>query len=179
MTLKKATTRKKIAAVGLIILFISSTSRLGRASDAGPSEIQKGQGLPIGYHEERLIRPGFFWTGASILAITYGVGIAMAANAGMEGGSAWLVLPVVGPWGALAVVNQPGNYRCDFRPVPECNGDVRPFLVLDGVSQGLGAALLAVGLLVRERHWVRDRSEIAVFPAVHRTSASLTIVKTF
>jgi hypothetical protein len=119
MTMNKARTKREVA-VGLIILSISSTGRLGRASEAGPTEIepQRGQGPPIGYHEERRIRPGFFWTGASILAITYGVGIAIAADAGMEGGSAWLLLPVVGPWGALAFVNHQGAIVVPSVPFP-------------------------------------------------------------
>jgi hypothetical protein len=103
--------------------------------------------------------------------------MAMATDARFRGGSAWLLLPVAGPWGALGSINN----SCQFGPPPnDCNSNVLPsLLIFDGVGQAVGAGLIALGMLAPKTERVRDDSTIVIVPSIARDTAGITVMSFF
>jgi hypothetical protein len=123
--------------------------------------------------------------GAITLALGYAVGLAGAATSGFGKGSAWLIAPVVGPFGALASRENP----CPTETVmghkvvrEECIDNaldealIVALLAMDGLVQATGLTLTIVGAVSRSRALVRtDVATVGVVPAIGAGSGRVIV----
>lgn len=126
------------------------------AAAVGPKVIpwRDGEPVPPGYHPETRVRKGLVISGAIVFGTVYlftAIGGADAVYRGSSGYAA-LFVPCAGPFLTLATTRQDSLERVG--------------LVLDGLVQITGAALLLPGLLVPRTVLVRDDvSKAFVLPA--------------
>jgi hypothetical protein len=134
-----------------------------------PREIKyrEGESTPPGYTYVERTRSGMVLAGALVLGIPYTLGLYAAAAADFENGSGWLVVPAAGPFLMIGARDS----KCDDRDgdagdALECAGDVylTMLLVLDGLAQTAGAALLLIGVTSPKRLWVRQDLAVSVGP---------------
>lgn len=100
------------------------------------------------------LQPLALWVGAS-----YVVPLAIAGATGFEDHSAWLAVPVAGPF--LWQKRSCADARNRLEDSAGC-GSMWPLLALPQLT---GFTLLAVGLVVRKRHLVRQDLALTVFPS--------------
>ncbi|WP_437302531.1 hypothetical protein [Sorangium sp. So ce388] len=126
------------------------------APAAGPKVLpwSEGEPVPLGYHREKRVRKGLVISGAIVFGTVYlftAIGGADAVYRGSSGYAA-LFVPCAGPFLTLATTQQHSLERVG--------------LVVDGLVQITGAALLLPGLLVPKTVLVRhDVSKAFVLPA--------------
>jgi hypothetical protein len=97
------------------------------------------------------MRRGPVIAGSLMFGITYGLQVLVASAVDFEDDSEWLLVPVVGSWVFM-------NRTC------EDSDDGCSFLVLHGITQAAGAALLVYGLAARHKRYVRDEVGVKVSP---------------
>ena len=112
----------------------------------------EGQAPPPGYHLEENPRKGLVIAGAVVLGVTYG----LSASIGLAAQNTdyrWLAIPVFGPFIALGARNEcnSNNFGCEG-----IDTVVRFYLVLDGIAQLGGAAMLISGVAFRKKELVSD-----------------------
>jgi hypothetical protein len=124
--------------------------------------------IPPGYHLEKRHWSGLILGGLVTFGAAYVYAFGSAAANGFGNGEGWLVLPVIGPWAALAARESPCNIMVveDFNSgktiVQKCIDDVQAegvrltLIAFDGVMQVMGAGLLVAGLVTTQTELVRD-----------------------
>ena len=127
-----------------------------------------GMPIPPGYHLEQHRWRGLILGGLVTFGAAYAYAFASAAVNGFGNGEGWLILPVIGPWAALASRSSPCNIADvpDFNTgkviVQKCIDDVQAegvrltLIAFDGVMQVMGAGLLVAGLVTYQTELVRD-----------------------
>jgi len=101
------------------------------------------------------VRRGPVIAGSLMFGLTYGLQLLVASANDFENTSDWLVVPVLGSWVFMS---------------EECDGsrgsdDACTFLVLHGLTQTAGAALLIYGLASKSKRYVRDDARVRLAPA--------------
>lgn len=151
---------------------------------------RNGDPVPPGYEVESQAASGLITAGMVTLMLGYVAGAGVAAANDFENGTGWLLVPVVGPWGAMGARTlscNPDEFEqsaCTEAAVDELT--MFAFLAVDGLVQATGTALLLAGVLSRE-HWLvrTDRTgaaQIVVSPprvAVDRRGARLELGAVF
>ena len=126
---------------------------LGALSLAGTANADE-PGAATGFHLESRHMTGFYLVGGLLLAMGHAGGLVVAANAGFDNGSAWMAVPIVGPYvGAVKArdLGHCGAFDPPTRTRQECNASIElPGLVALAVIQIIGAALLPFGTLRRQ-----------------------------
>ncbi len=121
-----------------------------------PKELayHEGMTIPQGYHLESTVRRGPVIAGAIVLGVPYVAGMATAAAANYANSSAWLAIPVAGPWLTLGI----RNHTCPKNDAGCDAGEflARFFLVLDAIMQTTGGALFIWGVADKKERLVRD-----------------------
>jgi hypothetical protein len=89
-------------------------------------------------------------------------------------------VPVAGPWLTLAG----SDFSCDPEVTLDCTGERtgRTFLILDGLMQGAGAALLIYGLASKSERLVRQdlyRGQLRLLPQFSASAAGLVALGEF
>jgi hypothetical protein len=121
-------------------------------------------------------------TGLGIFGFSYLPALAVGATSSLSADRN-LYIPVAGPWINLA--NRPS---CGGREGPSCGTETtnKVLLGVDGVFQGVGAAMTAIGLLVPTKHTVvtrtsakRDGPTIHVSPVSVGTGYGMAAVGTW
>lgn len=100
-----------------------------------------GQTIPPGYRLVEGPRRGMVLGGALSIGIPYLIGVPFAADAKFTNGSGFLLIPGIGPWITLATRNR----NCGDSSCQDLDHTVRAFLILDGMAQSAGLALIAAG----------------------------------
>lgn len=122
-----------------------------------------GGAVPQGYHLEERPRRGPVIAGVVVLSSAYALGLIAGSADNFPNESGWLVVPVLGPWITLATRHQ--EQDCSFNTNGTISGDcvssddnntTRTVLVLDGLTQATGAALLIYGLASPKKVVARD-----------------------
>jgi hypothetical protein len=122
-----------------------------------------GGPVPAGYHVEERPRRGLVIAGTVVLAVPYGLGLAVAGGQNFPNSSGWLIVPGVGPW--LTLLTRHKSSGCsgtsnssDFDScVDESLDDTtRTFLIIDGLMQTGGAVMLIAGLAAPKKVIARD-----------------------
>jgi hypothetical protein len=123
---------------------------------------------PPGYHAESRIRGGLVLGGALLLAIPYVIGAGVAAGADGDGNRRLdgLYVPVVGPFIAIAQERSFAGDRNDLTGVGNAFGGA--LMIVDGILQVGGLAMVVVGVAAQKTVVVRDRNAqaLARWPAV-------------
>jgi hypothetical protein len=140
----------------------------------------EGAPVPRGYMVEEYHPRGLIIGGAVTLGVLYSLSLAVAASNNFNTANGWLAVPVVGPFAWLAT-----------RKTPPCNNSMysyscsddsgnRAAVVLDGMGQVAGAALLIAGLAITRKHLLLvDPNETVVAPYATSTSAGLNLLGRF
>ncbi len=120
-------------------------------------------------------------TGLTTFGLSYAPALVIGAMSS-QSSDRNLYIPVAGPW--LDMANRPA---CGGRG-PSCTSETtnKVLLGVDGVAQGLGAAMTVVGLLVPTRHTTmtkttakKDGPTIRISPATLGTGYGVTAVGTW
>jgi hypothetical protein len=122
----------------------------------------EGERIPQGYYLEDNIRRGPLIAGIIVLAIPYGLSLSIAGGDNFSRQTSWLVVPALGPWIEIGA-----RHNTCSSTETDCADDavVRTFLVLDGLMQVTGAALLIWGASSHTQRLVReDVASIHVLP---------------
>ena len=151
------------------VLFVISCAAVGltdvaRADDAvsvGPDNGQpmvryRDEAPRSGYHLVRSQMTGFFAASSFVLILSYSFSFAFAAAAKFENGSAWMAVPLVGPFVGVTKVYCGGFTRQP--PYSDCGSTsmlTAEALIALGIVQNVGAVLFPFGFLHR-RYWQRD-----------------------
>ena len=126
----------------------------------------EGQPIPPGYYLDEGPIKGLVISGAIVFGIPYVLGLSIASGADFDNQSAWLAVPVLGPWITLGAREHdctvdPDDSTCDVD-----NAGMRTLYVLDGLIQATGAALFIAGMASSRKRLVRqDVAQITVTPA--------------
>jgi hypothetical protein len=121
---------------------------------------QAGAPAPAGYHLDTSVRRYFVIPGVIVFGVAYALGLVAARTQPSESPSKWLLIPVAGPWIALADLGNYDEQACDRRSTgdgicPSKNGARQAYPIL-GVTQAIGTGLVLLGVLWPARQWVRD-----------------------
>jgi hypothetical protein len=131
-----------------------------------------GDPVPYGYSVHEYRNPALTVGGGVVLGASYLAAVVVAASSS-ESGSGWLLVPVVGPFGAI--MNQ--ETRCDDATslttgtTDDCVQTVTTatrrvvVLLADGLLQVAGATMLTIGLTTSDKELVRD-SAVTLRPGV-------------
>src|SRR5882724_1355852 len=76
-----------------------------RSPDSVPYD---GGPVPAGYHVEERPRRGLVIAGTIVLAVPYGLGLAVAGGQNFPNSTGWLIVPGIGPWLTLASRHKSG-----------------------------------------------------------------------
>lgn len=118
---------------------------------------KEGYLVPEGYHRESRVRTGLVIGGA----VTFGVMYSFAALSAVTSGEKVMAIPLLGPFLELGRLNLSGPADNSFAPV------VVTLLVIDGLGQVAGAAMLIGGLAGKKEVLVRNdvaRTTVRVLP---------------
>jgi hypothetical protein len=119
-----------------------------------------GQPVPSGYRLVEEPRYGLVTAGYLAAGIPYGIGLVVALSTDFDNGTEWLAVPFAGPWLTLGQ----RRYHCDESSsgnsddAAGCLGDVFVVmgLVMDGLIQAAGGALLLTGYLSTKKTLIRE-----------------------
>ncbi|MBK8258648.1 MAG: hypothetical protein IPK82_39065 [Polyangiaceae bacterium] len=140
-------------------------------------DYEEDQPIPAGYHLRTRVRRGLVGGGAGLLggmwllSVIVGAVGSSADEAVTGNGDEWvpMYIPIAGPFVAIGTVGSSGAGTA--------------FLMLDGIAQAGGAAMLILGIAMPEKKLVRDSMtfhvtpDVAVTPMFGGTSAG--VVGTF
>lgn len=132
---------------------------------------REGIDPPRGYVLEKHRNRGLMMGGGLTFAGAYGVSLIYALTKSFDNGTGWLLVPVVGPWGAIKGrefscksdnnVSQEDVDKCVDRALNEVSSIT--FLAVAGLVQAVGATLFFVGVGDVTEEWVRaDLAHIEV-----------------
>jgi hypothetical protein len=118
-----------------------------------------GGPVPAGYHVEERPRRGLVIAGTVVLAVPYGLGLAVAGGQNFPNSSGWLIVPGVGPW--LTLLTRHKSTDCSDSDVNGCldeslDDTTRTFLIIDGLMQTGGAVMLIAGIASPKKVIARD-----------------------
>jgi len=108
---------------------------------------------PPGYHFEENPRKGLLVAGVMTFAVPYMISATVAMVSRNEA-DRWLLIPVLGPIGALAK----GRGDCNRDDRGECAGDILATtgIAFDLAAQMAGVTLFAMGYVFPKKQWVSD-----------------------
>lgn len=143
----------------VLLLSLCETARAATPPESAHAlDYEPGDPIPPGYQLRSRPRLGLVITGAALGGGAYGFALMGALDTGFEDKSGFLLIPLAGPWlmlgagGARDKSCAPDADTC----VEENNQVERAALVLDGLAQATGLALLAAGFA-----FPRQRLELA------------------
>lgn len=139
-----------------------------------PFELPYRPGMPVpaGYRlVEEPIR-GLVISGWLVTGIGYGMGVMGAAVADFANESSWMLVPVAGPWLTLGTreyyscKNEDSDGDGTDDADPECTQDALVVLglVLNGMMQGAGAALLFMAYSITKKKLIREDMHVGIAP---------------
>jgi hypothetical protein len=135
---------------------------------------ESGEPIPDGYRVVKESRRGLVVAGSVVGGIGWGLAITGAVAGDFEKKSGALLAPVVGPWLMLAMGG--AKDQCTTQTYSngaggtsswsdcEDNSSLRAMLVLDGMMQVAGAAMLTAGIAFPKMRLVRKDVTVAMAP---------------
>ena len=151
-----------------------------------PSELPYVEGGPVprGYAVDEYHPRGLIIGGAVTLGTLYAISLSVAAGGNFDSSNGWLAVPVVGPFGWLAARKAPACTNSTYYNDNSCESDEsgkRTAVVLDGMGQVAGAALLIAGLAITRKHMVlvNPQEAIVVAPYASSTGSGLRLIGRF
>ncbi len=138
----------------------------------------EGTPLPEGYHIEERANRGLVGSGAALVAVPYLIGAFGALSVQGDGSSGYLAIPVLGPWLTLGSRQSscgeigepsPGGFNCFMDRAGT------GLLIASGVMQGLGAGLIALGLVNTREYAVADYATVRFTPVATPSSGGFVL----
>jgi hypothetical protein len=141
--------------------------------------------VPPGYEVVKRPASGLIKGGLVGWSIAYAGAIGFAAVEGFENGTAWLAVPLIGPWGAIGARNYE---QCKTSTVAEAKRCVRnavkevqiiTFVAVDGIGQLAGALVMLAGGLSSKEELIRsdlvEKVEVSVLPPANGDPWALSV----
>lgn len=126
------------------------------AADNGQPMVRYGDEAPRpGYHLVQSQMTGFFIASALVFGTSYLASLGIASNAKFDNGSAWLAVPIVGPFVGVTQARYCGSFTPPTQPGDCASPLATEAIVALGILQVVGAALFPLGFLHR-LYWQRD-----------------------
>lgn len=123
---------------------------------------------PPGYVLEEQVRRGLLIPGIAVVGATYISGVLITGVfQDFPNKTGYLAVPLAGPW--ITMVARDSSCNEDLSTDLDCETDaaVNRLLVLDGLVQAIGAALIVTGVTWTKSVWVReDLANINVVPGL-------------
>lgn len=142
---------------------------------------EAGDPIPAGYRLRSQPRRGLVIAGSIVTGVPWVISVTAATGADFDNKSGFLLVPGIGPW--LSLLAGAGKDRNCGSTSDFCNGDrssLRAALVLDGLVQSAGAAMLIIGIAVPRKRLVRDDVTLGFVPTtLGRDGYGLGAVGTF
>jgi hypothetical protein len=144
-----------------------------------PKELpyNEGQPVPWGYKVVPHARKGLVIWGVVLLAAGWSIDLIYAQGEGFRNESAWLALPIAGPFIAVAAAKSncgSGSSDCTI------TRDDRAPLALTGVLQVAGAGMAALGIGLKTKSLIRtDLARATVVPGPIGTGYGARVVGEF
>ena len=125
--------------------------------------------VPPGYRVVERPASGLLIGGISLFAASYAVGLLVAAGEDFENGTAWLAVPLIGPWAAIGArdfscgpVTAQTTNKCVSNAFDEVETIV--FIAVDGLVQAAAAGLLIAGAASSQKELVRKDIKVGFVP---------------
>jgi hypothetical protein len=140
---------------------------------------EDGDKIPDGYKLRTQWRRGLVIGGGITMGVPWAISVMAAVGADYDNKSGFLLVPGIGPWLSLAA----GAGK--DRPCTDtfCNSDrsgLRATLVLDGLVQTAGLAMVVAGIAFPHRRLIRDDVTVSFVPTqLGRDGYGLGAVGTF
>ena len=136
-----------------------------------PAAVLESNEPPPGYHVETKARHGLIIAGSIVFGAVYMLGVASSSNQDSSSPSGYLVIPVLGPWIALAKLGSYDEATCDRQVssdkiCPSKDGASTAYKIL-GVGQLTGIALFTAAFVFPSTHLVPDslaKNELMLAP---------------
>lgn len=135
-----------------------------------------GTTLPEGYRIEEQANRGLITGGAVAFGIPYLTGLFVASYEQGEKGTGYLAVPLIGPWlmmgnrnSACGEIGTPVTDRCDS------DRAVRALLVTSGVFQTVGAGLMVLGVLNKQKWAVANYAGMQFTPIATPSLSGLMV----
>jgi hypothetical protein len=143
-----------------------------------------GDPIPDGYHVEEKPRTGLAVGGWLLLLIPYGISALSALAAKGDNQTNWLYLPVAGPWmmmGLRHYASSCHNQNGDHSDGLNCVADVFVVtgLIVDGLMQAGGTAMLLAAYLNPKEELVRDHRALLIKPTRIGSGYGLGLISEF
>jgi hypothetical protein len=139
------------------------------AGYAPPAELpyEAGEPIPVGYRLVDEPRRGLVLAGFIVAGIAYGIGIMAAVAADFKNSSAYMTIPIAGPW--LTLGRRRYGDCSESSSANEglhCIGDaiIVMGIIADGAVQVIGGSLLFAGYVARQTKLVRNDLAWSVGP---------------
>jgi hypothetical protein len=167
--LRKKTMRVVATLFALSVATVAGAARADGADGCEMSDCpetlpyQKGQSVPYGYRVVQEPRKGPLVAGAILFGGAYSMSVVVAASNKLQHGSAYLLVPLMGPLTAGS------GGRCSFSGKDEdCAGPSFHYLLaLDTLVQVGGAALVIIGLShTRDVLRRKDLAGLTIVPSI-------------
>ena len=127
-----------------------------------------GEPVPMGYHVEKGPRTGLIIAGSITFGVLYGLAVLVASDSHSTDEAKAMWVPCVGPFIAAASLKDQNS------------GGAAMFLVLWGLGETAGVAMLIGGILGTKTELVRnDLARVHVFPIVSKSTAGLGLGAAF
>jgi hypothetical protein len=155
-----------------------------------PRPYRDGDPIPVGYHVEERSRSGLVTGGWVLLLVPYGISALSAIGTRGDNATSWLYAPVIGPWFVLGNRNYSGCQNStsgngstsnSANDDAGCPGDIFAVmgLIIDGILQAGGIAMLLVGYLDTKHVVVRDEPALRILPMRIGTGHGVGLALTF
>ena len=146
-----------------------------------PAELPYNEGSPIprGYALQEYHPRGLIIAGAVTLGVLYTISLVVATG-NDDTGNGWLAVPVVGPFGWLATHKSSNCGNASYPCTSSSDSNDNATMILDGLGQVAGAAMLVAGLAITRKHLVLvDQQGIMVAPYASSTGSGLRLLGRF
>jgi hypothetical protein len=159
--------RRTIATLLATATLLLGLPRLAGAQTA-PSEDEEP---PAGYHVETKARNGLIIAGSIVFGAMYSLGLASGSNMDSSAQPGYLIIPVLGPWIALATLGSYDEAACDRQVssgkiCPPKDGATKAYTIF-GLGQLAGIALFTAAFAFPSTHLVPDslaKNELMLAP---------------
>jgi hypothetical protein len=126
---------------------------------------EDGEPIPQGYRVVKQSRRGLVIAGSIVGGVGYGLSVTGAVGDDFNHSSGSLLVPVLGPWIMLALggaKNECNSYT--YGSYCNDNSGLRSMLVLDGLTQAVGATMLTIGIAYPKTRLVRKDVAVSMAP---------------
>lgn len=143
---------------------------------------EAGKPIPFGYHVREESRRGLLVGGYILAGIPYGISTLVATSKDFGNSTGYLLVPFIGPWLTMG--------RRNYSECTDGNEDASKVgclkdsfilmgLIMDGILQAGGGAMLLTGYLAKRKKLVRNDVSWSLAPSRFATAYGFSAIGTF